>query len=279
MRGAVLLLDDAHRGVPRETLAEQRRSLDARRRHLELMRRLMRDDGERQVELALIVVGIDQREDFRIPDGGVRRMRAAVFPNVFDQPQNLVRIRSESLRVLRERPLHAADHSIHVARVRGRVHDFDGDVSGARAAHHVIGGEDGVAIADGGRRVMKIASSVAHPRAEELTGSDGGLVRGRADGGVEIEELLPGRIAARGDVVQRVLVGARRQPVLLPLFRLRDLAARLVADQRHPVGHIDEGAVREDGGADAASGKAARMMAHVPAHSQRVARLERLFST
>ena len=81
MRSAVLLLDHAHRGVPGEAFAEQSNALDARRSHLELMRHLMRHHGEWQVDPALIVGRVEERKDLRIPDGGVRRMRSAVFPD------------------------------------------------------------------------------------------------------------------------------------------------------------------------------------------------------
>ena len=123
---------------------------------------------------------------------------------------------------------------------------------------------------------MEIAPAVTRPGPEQLTGGDGDLVRRRADGDLQIDPLVPGRVAPGLEVVQGRDGRTRRQAVLSPLARAGQLPAGLVADERRPGRHHDEAAVPHDGGADAPGREAARGVADLPAQSQRVARLERL---
>ncbi len=193
---------------------------------------------------------------------------------MLDDTEMVIRVRAELLGVVVQRCSYASEHAVQVRGVAWVMVDPDRDILPPRFVHRVLGGEEGVLVADRAiGHVVVVAAPALRPRPAQRPRRYGDLVLLGAHHRFERDPAAP--ILPRFDVVERGDQPARREPVRPPVCGARELASALIADRGQPnlVGEV--GAVRHHGGVDSSFTEAMRLDMHREVEPQRVAGLER----
>ncbi len=128
---------------------------------------------------------------------------------------------------------------------------------------------------------MEVAPPVLRPAPAQHAGCEGGLVGGRPDDRVDVDEVriaeLPA-VRSRRRVVGSGSGRPGRESEVLTGLSIRQFQHGLIADDRHPL-PVEGRAVGDDVRGDIAVREAALPEAHVEGEPQGIARLERLFQS
>ena len=240
----------------------------------------MSGDEVGEVDIVLFFHAGDETHALGIRNGVGKRLRELAVAREFDDAELVELIGAEAFVVVVEAGLGGLEHVVEVVFVAGRVKDLQIDVFVFFLLHLVAAGEIGEKIERVGRAhiVFVEVAAIFGPLALEVSGSDGGLIAGRADDGVvgdpvglrgEEIDALPVGVAAFGHLFERgeFFFGAAAGIV--------EFDVAVVADVGE-IGAVEKCAVVGEFGALVAVAEAVGFVADVESHVHDFAGLERL---